>query len=169
MNLDVKNLDKDNLRLLDDFIDKTADKKKDIIAILHKAQMLFGFLPPNLQLYISRKVDLHVSKVNGIVSFYSFFNEERSGKYTVNLCMGTACFVKGADKVLDKFGEVFSLEGKETMSKDTLFSLRPVRCVGACGLAPVAMINDDIIGHIEVEDVVDIVEEYRKKETNNED
>jgi len=159
--LDMSTLDKTLLNELDDYILSLEGKKEEhLIHVLHKAQSLFGYLPQNLQLYIARKLDLPAARVNGVVTFYSFFNEKPVGKYTISVCMGTACFVKGADKVLDRVMEVTGTK-KGEMSKDGLFTIKDVRCIGACGLAPVLTINDKVYGKVKPKDVDDIIRHYR--------
>ncbi len=159
-------LDPEKLLELDAFIDADPDPKGRIINILHKAQSLFSYLPKELQLYVARKVDLPAAKVNGIVSFYSFFSQEPSGKYGVSVCMGTACFVKGSDVILNAFRKELNLVEKQKVTEDGIFSLRDVRCIGACGLAPVVTINDKIYGHVKEEDVKQILADYKALEAD---
>jgi len=141
--LDTSTLDKELLKQLDAYIDSLeGDKQEHLIHVLHKAQDLFSYLPQNLQLYIARKLDLSGARVNGVVTFYSYFNEKPVGKYIISVCMGTACFVKGADKVLERVLELTGTD-KNEMSKDGLFTVKDVRCIGACGLAPVMTVNDE--------------------------
>lgn len=151
------------LPVLDAFIASFPNKKEEVIAVLHKAQDLFGYLPSELQLYIARKLDLPAAHIYGVVTFYSYFNEEKRGKYTINICMGTACFVKGADKVMNEFHRILGIKTGET-TPDNLFTLTDVRCIGACGLAPVVMVNDKVFGHIHAEDVPGIIESYKNRE-----
>ena len=159
--LDVSNLERDLLSELDAFIDGLEDhKEEELIHVLHKAQQLFGYLPHNLQRHIAMKLDLSSAKVNGVVTFYSFFSEEPTGKYTISVCMGTACFVKGADKVLDKILKMTNTK-KNVISEDGLYTVKDVRCIGACGLAPVVTVNEKVYGNIGVQDVERILEAYR--------
>ena len=159
--LDVSTLDDNLLKSLDAYIESLeGDKKEHLIHVLHKAQELFGYLPANLQLYVAKALDLSGARVNGVVTFYSFFNEEPVGKYTISVCMGTACFVKGADKVLDRVIELTGTE-KNQMSEDGLFTIKDVRCIGACGLAPVMTVNDKVYGKVKVQDVDEIIRHYR--------
>jgi len=141
----------------------TGNKQEHLIHVLHKAQEMFGYLPENLQLYISRKLDLPAARVNGVVTFYSFFNEKPVGKYVISVCMGTACYVKGADKVLQRVMELTKTT-KNEMSKDGLFTIKDVRCIGACGLAPVMTVNDKVYGKVKLSDVDDIIRHYRSIE-----
>ncbi|MFA7561601.1 MAG: NAD(P)H-dependent oxidoreductase subunit E [Candidatus Izemoplasmatales bacterium] len=162
--LDMSTLDKDLLLKLDDYIEAIeGDKQEHLIHVLHKAQEIFGYLPQNLQLYIARKLDLSGARVNGVVTFYSFFNENPVGKYTISVCMGTACYVKGADKVLQRVLELTGTS-KNEISKDGLFTVKDVRCIGACGLAPVMTVNDKVYGKVTPKDVDEIIRHYRSVE-----
>ena len=110
---------------------------------------------------MSRKLDVPAAKVYGVVSFYSYFSQTKRGDYTISICMGTACFVKGVEKVMDAFSKELGIKNGET-TEDGLFTLRDVRCIGACGLAPVVMINDKVYGHVKATDVVEIVNDYKR-------
>lgn len=145
---------------LDAFIAAQPIKEDAIIAVLHKAQHIFGYLPSDLQLYISRKLGVPAARVYGVVSFYSYFSQTKRGEFTVNICMGTACFVKGVDKVMTEFSNQLGIQNGGT-SEDGLFTLRDVRCVGACGLAPVVMVNEKVYGHVKPEDVTRIIAECK--------
>lgn len=118
-----------------------------------------------MQLYVARAVDLPAAKINGIVSFYSYFSEKPSGKYKVSICMGTACFVRGAAAVLKELRTELKVN-EDGMSEDGLFSLREVRCLGACGLAPVLTVNDKIYGHVDPKDVKGLLEQYREEKVH---
>lgn len=159
--LDMTTLDKTLLKELDAYINLLdGDKGEHLIHVLHKAQELFGYLPQNLQLYVARKLDLSGARVNGVVTFYSFFNEEPVGKYKISVCMGTACFVKGADKVLERV-ESLTKTKKNEISEDGLFTIKDVRCIGACGLAPVMTVNDKVYGKVKPNEVDEIIRYYR--------
>ncbi|MFO7968764.1 MAG: NAD(P)H-dependent oxidoreductase subunit E [Bacillota bacterium] len=165
--LDMTTLDKTLLKELDAYINLLdGDKGEHLIHVLHKAQELFGYLPQNLQLYVARKLDLSGARVNGVVTFYSFFNEEPVGKYKISVCMGTACFVKGADKVLERV-ESLTKTKKNEISEDGLFTIKDVRCIGACGLAPVMTVNDKVYGKVKPNDVDEIIRYYRGLEDEN--
>ena len=161
---DMSILDPALLKELDEFIDEQEHPQESIIAILHKAQELFMWLPPELQLHIARKTDLPTARIHGIVSFYSFFLEEPNGKYTISICMGTACFVKGSQPILDAFRKQLGLSKNEKITKDGLFSIDEVRCIGACGLAPVVRVNDKIYGHFKESQVKEVIQHYRELE-----
>ncbi|MBM7562039.1 NADH-quinone oxidoreductase subunit NuoE family protein [Fusibacter tunisiensis] len=141
---------------LDAFIDSQTSKEDAIISVLHKAQSLFGYLPSDLQLYVARKLGVPAARVYGVVSFYSYFSQKKRGDFTINICMGTACFVKGVDKVMDEFSNQLGVKNGET-TEDGLFTLKDVRCIGACGLAPVVMVNEKVYGHVKPEDVSKII------------
>lgn len=160
VNLDMSTLDKEKLTELDLYIYTQEDPVESLIYVLHRAQTLFGYIPPNLQLYIARKIGVSAAKINGVVSFYSYFSQEKTGKYVVSVCMGTACYVKGADKVLEKVLDVLDVK-KNEITKDGMFSVKDVRCIGACGLAPILTIGDKIYGHVSEEKVEDIFLKFR--------
>ncbi len=165
-NLNINDLDKNLLRDLDSYIESLEDPKGSLINVLHRAQMLFGYLPHNLQLYVSRKLDLNAAKVNGVVTFYSFFTEKKTGKYVVSVCMGTACYVKGSEKVLEKCLTLLDVE-KNEITKDGLFSVKDVRCIGACGLAPVLSVGEKVYGHVSADMVEDILNKFRGDENDS--
>ena len=131
------------LKALDAFIKEQDAQEEALISILHKAQEIFGFLPSELQLYVARKLNIPAAKVYGVVSFYSYFTQEKRGEFTISVCLGTACFVKGIEKVMHEFSEQLGVKSGGS-TPDGLFTLKDVRCIGACGLAPVVMINDKV-------------------------
>jgi len=163
INLNINELDQDKLTKLDEYISSLSDPKGTLINVLHRAQMLFGYIPHNLQLYIARKLDLNAARVNGVVTFYSYFSEKKTGKHVVSVCMGTACYVKGSEKVLDKCLELLKIK-KNEMTEDGLFSIKDVRCIGACGLAPILTVGDKVYGHVNEDMVEDILDKYRGDE-----
>ncbi len=146
---------------LEQFIDGMETTKGALIEILHKAQGIFGYLPRDVQLFIARKLGIPGAEVFGVVSFYSYFTTKPRGKHTISVCMGTACYVRGADKILEKMKEKLGIESNE-ITEDGLFTLKDVRCIGACGLAPVVMVDDKVFGRVKVEEVDDILNQYRK-------
>ncbi len=145
---------------LEKFIEALPNKKGALIAVLHKAQSIFGYLPKEVQVFVGEKLDVPVAEVYGVVSFYSFFTMVPKGKYPISVCLGTACYVRGADKVLEAFKKELGIEVGQT-TPDGKFSLDALRCVGACGLAPVALIGDKVYGRISSEEEVKkILSEY---------
>ena len=148
-------------RDLEEFITSLPDKEGALIEVLHKAQGIFGYLPKEVQIFVGQKLDVPASKVFGVVSFYSYFTTEPRGEYVIDICMGTACFVRGAAAVLEEFEKQVGIKVGET-TDDGKYTIEVLRCVGACGLAPVVMVNEKVYGHVTVEDVKSILEEYQE-------
>ena len=144
---------------LDKFIDNLPTKQGALITVLHQAQDIIGFLPFEVQDHIAKKLDVPASKVYGVVSFYSFFTMTKKGKYRVNVCMGTACYVRGAGKVLEQFEKQLNCKAGTT-SEDGEYSVDGLRCIGACGLAPVLTVNGKTYGHIEEHDVAGVIKDF---------
>lgn len=131
----------------------------ELINVLHAAQGLFGYLPAEVQELVATELNVSVAHVYGVVTFYSFFSMTPKGEHPISICMGTACYVRGAEKVLDEFKRLLDLKVGET-SSDGKFSLSCLRCVGACGLAPVVTVGEKVYGRIAPEDVKGILAEY---------
>ena len=131
----------------------------ELINILHKAQDTFGYLPREVQEIIARQLGIPVSKVYGVVTFYSQFTLYPKGQYKISVCLGTACYVKGSGDVYDRLQQKLGIKGGEC-TPDGKFSLDACRCVGACGLAPVMTINDEVYGKLLPDDVDDILAKY---------
>ncbi len=138
--------------------DKHGNKPGELINILHEAQHLQGYLPEETQRIIASKLGIPVSKVYGVVTFYTFFTMTPKGKHPISVCMGTACYVRGSEKLLEEFKRVLGIEVGDT-TPDGKFSLDCLRCVGACGLAPVVMIGEKVYGRLQPVDVKKIIEE----------
>jgi len=149
----------DKLKELDAFIDALPTKEGKLIVVLHKAQEIIGYLSEEVQNHIALKLMIPPARVYGVVTFYSFFNTKPKGKFRINVCLGTACFVRGAQEILDEFSKLLHIAPGET-SEDMLFSLDALRCVGACGLAPVVIVNGKAYGRVTVSDVNGIIEEH---------
>jgi len=132
---------------------------QELINILHSTQEHFGYLPAEIQEVISAEIGVPVAKIYGVVTFYSFFTMTPKGRHPISICMGTACYVRGAEKVLDEFKKELGLQVGQT-SKDGKFSLSSLRCVGACGLAPVVLIGDKTYGRVAPDDVRNILKEF---------
>lgn len=146
---------------LEVFIDNLPTKEGTLIAVLHKAQEIFGYLPKEVQVFVAKKLELPVSKVYGVITFYSFFQTEPRGENVINVCLGTACFVRGSGAVLEQFEKELGIKVGET-TVDNKFTIDTLRCVGACGLAPVVTINNKVYGNVKKDDVKKILDEYRK-------
>jgi NADH-quinone oxidoreductase E subunit len=145
---------------LESFINGLEDKRGALIAVLHKAQHLYGFLSDEVIYFVSERMGIPTSKIYGVISFYSYFTTKQRGQYVVNVCLGTACFVRGADAIMKEFEKQLNIKAGET-SSDMKFTLTGLRCIGACGLAPVVMINDKVYGRMEKEMVIKILEECK--------
>ena len=142
---------------LDDFIDSLNSDPKELIAILHRAQDIFGYLPMLVQTHIARKLNINVSKVYGVVSFYSFFSMKPKGENVIAICLGTACFVRGSGKILERVEELLGIKNGET-TPDGKFTITTLRCVGACGLAPVFTINKEVYGNATVKKLDEVLD-----------
>ena len=150
---------------LDEVIEQHKDMRGSLISVLHKAQGIFGYLPEEVQAYIAEKMDVPLSEIYGVVTFYSFFSLQPKGKYVIGVCLGTACYVKGAQQVLDKFSEIIGIKPGET-SADGLFTLDALRCIGACGIAPAVTINGKVYPKLTVDAVPGVIAEYKAMEEN---
>lgn len=131
----------------------------ELINVLHRAQSIFGYLPAEVQEIVAEELNIPIAKVYGVVTFYSFFTMIPKGRNPISICTGTACYVRGADKVLDEFKRLLKIEVGET-SADGDFSLNCLRCVGACGLAPVVLVGEKTYGRVSPDEVRDILKEY---------
>ncbi len=138
-----------------------GNEPKELINVLHKTQSTFGYLPAEVQEVIAPEMKVSVAKVYGVVTFYSFFTMIPKGKHPISICMGTACYVRGAEKVLDEFKSKLDIEVGET-TPDGKFSLNCLRCVGACGLAPVVTVGDKTYGRVSPDGVEEIIKEYKE-------
>ncbi|MBN2744785.1 NADP-reducing hydrogenase subunit HndA [Breznakibacter xylanolyticus] len=136
----------------------------ELINVLHAAQQLFGYLPAEVQEVIANELNISLAKVYGVVTFYSFFTMLPKGEHPISVCMGTACYVRGAEKVLDEFRRLLKINIGET-TPDGRFSLSCLRCVGACGLAPVVMVGDRVFGRVSPDKVPDIIHEFAPEYT----
>lgn len=148
---------------LNRYISLYSKEPGQLIRILKKAQDIFGHLPEEVQTYIAEKTETPVSEVNGVVTFYSLFSTEPTGKYILNLCMGTACYVKGSQELMDALKDNLKIDAGET-TPDHLFTVRSTRCIGACGLAPILVVNGDVHGNTSPGEIVNIIQKYRKGE-----
>lgn len=140
-----------------------ADHKVEpgsIITVLRECQDIVGYLPPALIDHISRGMNLSHAEVFGVASFYSLFSFKPKGRHTIRVCLGTACYVKGIKEVMARIGNTFHIEEGGT-SEDRRFSLEAVRCLGACGLAPVMVVGQDTHGDIKADKVIDVLNQYQ--------
>jgi NADH:ubiquinone oxidoreductase subunit E len=146
-------------RKIDAIIEKYKDKPGSLIPVLQQAQDVCGYLPHIVQRYIAKGMNMSPSVVFGVATFYSFFTLVPRGKHVIRVCLGTACYVKRSEEILDKLKDELEIEVGE-ITRDKKYSLEAVRCLGACGLAPVVVIGQDTYGDVAATKVMDIVKKY---------
>ena len=150
-----------------DALDRVIAENKDLpgalMPVLQGAQDIFGCVPMDVQKYIAQALNVTLSEVYGVATFYSQFSLQPKGEYLISVCLGTACYVKGSQKVLDKLSEVLNVPVGGT-TPDGRFTLQATRCLGACGLAPVMTVNDEVYGRLTPDAIPDIIAKYRKTE-----
>lgn len=140
-------------------INEHKDDKGALMPVLQQAQNIYGYLPKEVQVMISNEMNIPLEKIYGVVTFYSQFSLYPKGENRISVCLGTACYVKGSGEILDKIKEILGIDNGEC-TPDGKFSLDACRCVGACGLAPVMMVNDEVYGRLTVDDVAGILKKY---------
>ena len=146
---------------INEICDSFNNEPLELINVLHRTQEHFGYLPAEVQEAIAEKLNISTAQVYGVVTFYSFFTMTPKGKHPISICMGTACYVRGAEKVLDEFKKELAIQVGQTTA-DGKFSLSSLRCVGACGLAPVVLVGDKTYGRVAPDDVQAILKEYEQ-------
>jgi NADH:ubiquinone oxidoreductase subunit E len=151
--------EKDQFALLTQVILDYDRKESNLIQILHMAQAIFGYLPENVLHFIGTEMSLPMSQINGVVSFYSYFSTQPKGRHTIQVCLGTACYVRGGKKVLDTLKDSLSIDVAQTTS-DQRFSLEVKRCIGACGLAPAVSIDSVVHKRVNPNKIQDILKKY---------
>ena len=144
---------------VDEIIDRFRTKPGSLIPVLEECQRIVGYLPVELQQYIRQGLNVPGSTIYGVVTFYSFFSMVHKGRHTIKVCLGTACYVRGTKNIIKRLKDGFGLEVGQT-SEDRRFSLEAVRCLGACGLAPVVVVNEDTHGGVRPDKVGDILDLY---------
>ena len=148
---------------INEICDRYANEKTPLMMILSDIQTEYGYIPVEVQELVSEKTGISVAEIYGVVTFYSFFSLKPKGKYVIGCCLGTACYVKGAQQIIDKFSEIIGIKPGET-SEDGMFTLDALRCIGACGIAPAVTINGKVYPKLTVDAVPKVVEEYRALE-----
>ncbi|WP_053956261.1 complex I 24 kDa subunit family protein [Inediibacterium massiliense] len=149
----------ENFLKLEEVIQKHREQKGALIPVLNDAQKIFGCLPMEVQKKISEGLHIPLAEIYGVVTFYAQFSIEPKGEYTIGVCLGTACYVKGSQKILDKIQKELNVEVGKT-SADGKFTLEATRCIGACGLAPVITVNEDVYGRLVESDIPAILKKY---------
>ena len=146
-----------------EILSKYNQDKSNLIQILNEVQVYYGYIPKHAQLAISEYLDIPMAEIYGVITFYSRFTLKPKGKYNVQVCLGTACYVKGSEKILDKLKEKLGIDVGQ-VTKDGKFSIEATRCIGACGLAPVFTVNGEVYGNATPELLEKVIEEYKNKE-----
>ena len=164
--LQEQNVCKCNCNTKDEFLEKIFNtykpEKDNLIQILNEVQEHYGYIPKNAQIEISEFLKIPMAEVYGVITFYSRFSLKPKGKYNIAVCLGTACFVKGSQKIMDRLKERLKIEAGET-TQDGKFSIEETRCVGACGLAPVFTVNGEVYGKATVQKLDQVLDELMSK------
>lgn len=151
------------VKRINEICDRYANEKTPLMMILSDIQKEYGYIPLDVQKIVSERTGISVAEIYGVVTFYSFFSLKPKGKYVVGCCLGTACYVKGAQQVIDKFSEILGIKPGET-TEDGLFTLDALRCIGACAISPAIKINGKVYPKVDVSAVAGIIDEYKGKE-----
>lgn len=154
--------DKEKDKFLEDLFNTYLPEKDNLIQILNEVQEHYGYVPMEVQKEISEFLDVPMAEIYGVVTFYSRFSLEPQGKYKISVCLGTACFVKGSQKIMDRLTEKLGIGPGET-TKDGLFTIEQTRCVGACGLAPVFTVNGEVYGKATVKKLDEVIEKLKEE------
>ena len=143
------------------FIESWKSKPGNLIMVLHQVQQTYGYIPRNIAIETSELLGVPLAKIYGVVTFYNFFKLQKAGKYIVQVCLGTACYLRGGDDIIKEFESQLGV-GLNATTSDGLFSVEAVRCLGCCGLAPVAVVNGEVHGKLDKGMVPGIIDKYRK-------
>jgi len=148
-------------RELVDYIGEWKEKPGSLIMMLHRIQEEFGYIPREAAEKLAREIHMPLAKVYGVITFYHFFKTTKPGKHRIAICLGTACYLRGGQELLDESESILNVKGEE-VTDDGLFSIDAVRCLGCCGLAPVLMIGNDVYGKVTKEQLPEIIQKYRQ-------
>ena len=143
------------------FIAEWKEKPGNLIMVLHQVQQTYGYIPREVAIEVSELLGVPLAKIYGVVTFYNFFKLQKAGKYIIQVCLGTACYLRGGDDLMKELERQLGI-GVNGTTEDGLFSIEAVRCLGCCGLAPVIVVNGEVHGKLETKDIAGIVEKYRK-------
>ena len=155
----MAHISENGVKTICEICDRYANEKTPLMMILSDIQNEYGYIPLEVQKIVSEKTGISVADIYGVVTFYSFFSLEPKGKYVIGCCLGTACYVKGAQQIIDKFSEILGVKPGETTA-DGLFTIDALRCIGACGIAPAVTINGKVYPKMTVDAVAGVVKEY---------
>ncbi len=156
-------LRKEAVDIIVNICNKYKNEPSPLMLVLSETQKEYGYIPLEVQEIISKELNIPVSDIYGVVTFYSFFSLKPKGRYVIGVCLGTACYVKGSQNILDKFAELLKIKPGQT-TEDGLFTLDALRCIGACGIAPALSINGKVYPKVTLTQVQQIIDEYRKKD-----
>lgn len=154
-----KESDEEKYARIAQIIEEYKDREGNLIQILHMAQGIYGYLPLELQQFIAERLNRPLSEVYGVTTFYSFFSTQPRGENTIRVCLGTACYVRGGKKIVERLQEILGIHVGET-TQDRKFTLEVMRCIGACGLAPAMTINDKVYKQVNPDKLQEILEKY---------
>ena len=149
------------VKQIEEICDRYKNETTPLVMILSDIQKEYGYIPLEVQEIVAEKTGIAVAEIYGVVTFYSFFSLKPKGKYVIGCCLGTACYVKGAQQVIDKFSEILGIKAGET-TDDGLFTIDALRCIGACSVAPAVTINGTVYSKVKVDQVKGIIENYQK-------
>lgn len=144
------------------FIADWKEKPGNLIMVLHRVQEDFGFIPRAAAVKVSELLEVPLAKIYGVITFYQFFKLEEPGKYNIQVCMGTACYLKGGQDLIEEMENIIGI-GVNQITDDRLFSIEAVRCIGCCGLAPVMLIDGEVFGKVSTEELPEIISKFRDK------
>ncbi len=144
---------------------KWRDKEGNLIMVLHAIENHYGYVPRNISMFLSAELHIPLARIYEVLTFYNFFKLEPPAKYTIAVCTGTACYLKGADKITEAFKAHLNIPKNATYTDDKEFKVEEVRCVGCCGLAPVITVNEEVFGRVKPEDVPEIIEKVKQGKT----
>ena len=152
-------------KMIREICGRYAGEKTPLMMILSDIQNEYGYIPLEVQEIVSEETGIPVSEIYGVITFYSFFSLEPKGKYVVGVCLGTACYVKGAQQIIDRFCEILGIKPGQT-TEDGLFTIDALRCIGACGIAPAVSINGKVYPKMTIDKVAEIIDDYRHMEVS---
>lgn len=152
-------------KMIREICGRYTGEKTPLMMILSDIQNEYGYIPLEVQEIVSQETGIPVSEIYGVITFYSFFSLEPKGKYVVGVCLGTACYVKGAQQIIDRFSEILGVKPGQT-TEDGLFTIDALRCIGACGIAPAVSINGKVYPKMTIDKVAEIIDDYRHMEVS---
>lgn len=157
----MAHISENGVKTINAICDKYEGQKTPLMMILNEIQNEYGYIPLEVQEIVSKRTGISVAEIYGVVTFYSFFSLNPNGKFVIGVCLGTACYVKGAQQIIDKFSEILGIGPGET-TEDGLFTIDALRCIGACGIAPAVTINGQVYPKMAVDEVAPTIEHYRQ-------